>query len=274
MSDQPREQDTGRFSFVTKDRGKPIDWSLLEDLTEQDRQFIDASLVTTNRSFASSFGEDIAMIDAEYADGQWSVRGAVQYSSQCQDCYGFIEKPIIARVRDGDPDPTRCLHCGATLQVMHDVSCADANASIYSLLDRAHREILRTHYRELDKQIDQDALSERAGDTLDALLDASPRDVLDFAPYELRSKPGTQNHIGLRLNMDSREIELVVTCINVCSKGRAEATQSEPIPDDALDVLLKGLESSKFTEQLSPDDLARMRSLLLAVREWRKIANS
>ncbi len=274
MLDQPREPDTGRFSFVTKTQGSPIDWSLLEDFTERTRQSIDSSIVAANKSFVSLFGSDIAMVDAEYADGQWSVRGAVQYSSQCQDCYGLIEKPIIARVRDGDLNPTRCRHCSTTLQVMHDVYCADSDASIYSLLNQADREISRIYYRELGKQTDQEALSERASDTLDALLDSCARDVLDFTPYELRSKPGTQNHIGLRLNMDSREIELVVTCINVCSKGRAEATQSEPIPDDALDTLLEGLESSKFTEQLSSDDLARMRSLLLAVREWRKIANS
>ena len=273
MLDQPREPDTGRFSFVTKGRGSPIDWSLLEDFTERTRQSIDSSMIAVNKSFVSLFGSDIAMVDAEYADGKWSVRGAVQYSSQCQDCYGLIEKPIIARVRDGDPNPTRCRHCGATLQVIHDIYCADADASIYSLLNQADREISRIYYQELGKQIDQEALSERARDTLDALLDSCTRDVLDFPQYDLRPEPGTHNRIGLRLNMDSREIELVVTCINASSKGRAEATQSAPIPDDALHALLKDLDASKFTEKLSSDELARMRSLLLAIREWRKIAN-
>ena len=71
---QPREARTQRFSFVIKDKA-PIDWTMLADLPELDRQRIDDTLNDVNASYVSAFGEDAAMIDAEYRDGTW--RGAI-----------------------------------------------------------------------------------------------------------------------------------------------------------------------------------------------------
>ncbi|WP_276971421.1 hypothetical protein [Ferrimicrobium acidiphilum] len=264
---QPREVKTQRFSFVIKDKA-PIDWAVLGDMREIDRQLIDDTINDVNASHVRMFGEDVAEIDAEYHGGSWIVRGAVQYSFQCQRCYAMTVPSVIARTRSGDKNAEICKNCGAKLDVMHEVELEDT--SVHALIGRIDRELCDVYYRESEKRLSLDAVTERAERELnDILLRASPRLSTRCSPYSSSTRPTTENYIGLRFAHG--DLELVMDAANVCSRGVVKASVSKPVPDSWLDFLSHRLEKSKLYAESSPEDREKLGTSLRLVREWRML---
>jgi hypothetical protein len=268
--DQPREAKTQRFSFVIKDKA-PIDWTMLSDLPELDRQRIDDALNDVNSSYVSAFGEDVAMIDAEYSDGAWTVRGAVQCSFQCQSCYAMTVPSVIARVRAGDDDAEVCKSCGARLDVLHEVVLDDTNATVHTVIGRADRELRDVYYRESKQRLSLDVVAERAERELNEILQADPSAAITYPPYSPSSRLSTENCVGLRLN--EREVELVLTATNVCSRGSTHSTASRVLSDSWLDALSSNLSKSQWFSDLSEKERAKLPVFLRLVREWREAEN-
>jgi len=269
--DQPREAKTQRFGFVIKDKA-PIDWSMLADLPELDRQRIDDVLNSVNADYVSMFGDDTAMIDAEYRDGEWTVRGAVQYSFQCQSCYAMTVPSVIARVKAGDDDADVCKSCGAELDVVHEVVLDDADATVHTLIGRADRELRDVYYRESQHRLSADVVEERAERELNEILQADPSIAITYPPYSLSFRSSSENCVGLRLH--EREVELVLTATNVCSRRGEHSTASMVLPDSWLDALSSDLGESQWFNDLSGSEQARLPVLLRLVREWREAENA
>lgn len=269
--EQPREAKTQRFSFVIKDKA-PVDWTMLADLPELDRQRIDDTLINVNSSYVSTFGEDVAMIDAEYRDGAWTVRGVVQYSFQCQSCYALTVPSVLARVRAGDEDTEICKSCGAKLDVVHEVVLDDPASSVFTLIGRVDHELRSVYYRESQQRLSPDTVAERAERELDEILQADPSTVVALPPYSLSSRLSTENCVGLRLN--EREVELVLTATNACSRGSTHSTVSRTLPDSWLDALSRNLGKSRWAKKLPENERAKLPASLRLIREWREVEKS